>query len=175
MEEDVKYPIGHPTIPQDITMEHIRNWILEMENAPTLLMDAVRGLTPEQLDTPYRPEGWTVRQVVHHLADTHVNTYITFRRTLTEERPSIPGHDVNGWAELMDAKTGDIGASLALFDSLQERFANLLWTMDEVDFRRKYRRTDGSERDLATTLGIYAWHGRHHAAHITHLKEKMEW
>ena len=172
---DLRYPIGRADLPEKIEMSDIQEWIEELKEAPSLLKKVVSELSDKQLDTPYRQEGWTVRQVVHHVADSHMNTYMNFRLGLTEECPTIRTTDVDAWAMLKDYRTLDIQVSLKLFTSLQKRWVALLRTMSTTDFERKIRGSDGKERTLATLLGIYAWHGKHHAAQIASLRERMDW
>lgn len=162
---DLRYPIGHAVIPDEIEPSHITAWIRDMAEAPTLLEHAVADVSEQQLDTPYRPGGWTVRQVVHHLPDSHMNAYLNFRLGLTEENPTIRPVDVDKWVNLADCKTSGIDSSLTLFRGLQERFVTLLETMRFEDFHRTLQTARG-DRSLATFLGIYAWHGKHHVAQI---------
>lgn len=128
-----------------------------------------------QLDTPYRPGGWTVRQVVHHLADSHLNSYQRFRLALTERSPLIKPYDETAWAELPDAKTAPIAVSLSLLDGLHARWIALLRSLDEDGFARTFRHPELGEKRLDWTLGLYAWHSRHHLAHIRNLRQRMDW
>ena len=146
-----------------------------MTPPPGALRRAVAGLTPEQFDTTYRPGGWTVRQVVHHLADSHVHVYVRFRTALTESEPTIKGYDAAAWAELFDARTEPIEPSLALFAALHQRWVSLLRSMRAEEFTRAFRRPDSQVVTLNRAVQTYAWHGRHHVAHITSLRERMGW
>jgi uncharacterized damage-inducible protein DinB len=139
------------------------------------LHDAVEGLTDSQLDTPYRPGGWTVRQVVHHLADSHMHSYIRTRFALTETEPAIMAYDENSWAQLKDARSGPIEHSLVMLDGLHARWSQLLESMSEADWSRKFVHPERGQLTLADHIPIYAWHGKHHAAHITQLRKRMGW
>ena len=136
---------------------------------------AVAGLTPEQLDTPYRPGGWTVRQVVHHVPDSHINSYVRFKLALTEEEPTIKPYDEARWAKLADTATTPVEVSLTLLDSLHSRWVPLLQSLTEADFARQFRHPELGMVRLDRNLALYAWHGKHHVAHITSLRERMGW
>ena len=140
------------------------------------MRSAVAGLNEGQLETPYRAGGWTVRQVVHHVADSHLNSYIRFRWTLTEDTPTIKAYDETRWAELPDAKTAPVEVSLKLLESLHVRWVYLLETLDDEAFKRSFVHPEtGEEISLERNLALYAWHGRHHCAHITALRERNGW
>lgn len=173
--EDLQYPIGRFVVDPDVTEAKRRGWIDEVVAAPDLFRAAVKGLTPGQLDTPYRPGGWTARQVVHHMADSHMHTSIRFRLALTESEPTITGYNTAAWADLADAKTGPVDLSIALLEGIHQRWALLLRAMTPADFARSFRRPDGSVVTLDRALQMYTWHARHHAAHITSLRERMGW
>lgn len=165
--EQLKYPIGKFAKPERITMETIGRWIDDIEHLPHLIRVAVQGISNEQLDTPYRPGGWTIRQVVHHLPDSHMNSYIRFRLALTEEKPTIKPYHEEGWAELPDAKDGKIEISLILLEALHIRWALLLRSLTQAQLHRSYVHPETKrELRLDETIGIYAWHGKHHLAHI---------
>jgi len=170
---DLSYPIGKFDFAKPVAPEERPQLIAEIEAAPAGLREAVRGLSEEQLDTPYRPGGWTVRQVVHHVADSHMNSYIRFRLALTEEEPAVRAYDQGTWAELPDARTGPVEPSLALLAALHTRWVALLRTLSEADFGRRFRHSELGPVRLDTSLALYAWHGRHHAAHITELRRRM--
>jgi hypothetical protein len=172
---DLQYPIGRFVEDPDVTEEKRGRWIGEIAAAPDLFRKAVAGLTPAQLDTPYRPEGWTVRQVVHHMADSHLHVGMRFRLALTEREPAITAYSNAAWAELADAKTAPVEVSIALLDALHQRWVFLLRSMAPADFARTFKRPDGTVVSLDRALQTYAWHGRHHAAHITSLRERMGW
>ncbi|HLI30711.1 MAG TPA: putative metal-dependent hydrolase, partial [Terriglobia bacterium] len=146
-----------------------------IEEVPARLRAAVKGLSDAQLDTPYREGGWTVRQVVHHLADSHMNSYVRFRLALTESEPTIKTYDQTRWAELRDARTAPVEPSLALLESLHKRWVLLLKSLEAADFSRTFRHPDRGTMTLDQNLALYAWHGRHHVAHITSLRERMGW
>jgi hypothetical protein len=135
----------------------------------------VSGLSEAQLDTPYRPSGWTVRQVVHHLPDSHLNSYTRCRLALTEDAPTIKPYDEAAWAELSDAKTGPIAPSIALLEGLHARWTCLLRGLSDAEFARTFRHPELGEVRLDWTAGLYAWHCSHHLAHITNLRERENW
>jgi hypothetical protein len=139
------------------------------------LRRAVNGLSDNQLDTPYRPDGWTVRQVVHHVADSHMNSFIRFRLALTEENPTIKPYAEGLWAELPDAKGPLVEASLCLVDCLHQRWTALLRTLSPEQWTRTFRHPESGVMSLDKALGIYAWHSRHHVAHINNLRARMGW
>lgn|SRR5487761_74064 len=171
----LQYPVGKFKPEGPLTFAQRENLISEIEQAPARLRDAVEGLSDARLDTPYREGGWTVRQVVHHLADGHLNSYVRFRLALTESEPTIKPYDQALWAELSDARTAPIEPSLALFESLHERWAILLKSLQAADFARAFRHPERGLMTLDQNLALYAWHGRHHVAHITSLAERMGW
>ncbi|MBV8708131.1 MAG: bacillithiol transferase BstA [Acidobacteriaceae bacterium] len=164
--QNLRYPLGKYQPPEKISSEQRTEWINTIAALPQELKLAVSHLTESQLDTPYRPGGWTVRQVVHHLPDSHLNSYIRFRFALTEDTPTIKPYDEAKWAELPDAKTGPIGSSLLILEGLHERWTALLRTLDDAAFARTLRHPEWGEIRLDWTLGLYAWHCRHHLAHI---------
>ena len=172
---DLRYPIGKFTIEGEITEQRRRQWIDEIREAPAQLRAAVAGLTEEQLGTPYRPGGWTVRQVVHHLPDSHLNSYVRFKLALTEEQPTIKPYEQERWAELEDGRAAPVEISLALLESLHRRWVLLLYSLQPADFLRRFRHPELGEVSLERNLALYAWHGRHHIAHITSLRERMGW
>ena len=172
---DLSYPIGRFTYAGESTEEQRRAFIDRIEKTPARLRAAVDGLTPEQLDTPYRPGGWTVRQVVHHVPDSHMHSYCRFRLALTEEEPAIKPYDQAKWAELVDSRTAPVETSLRLLESLHSLWVMLLRGFSEGDFTRTFRHPEIGVVRLDTTLAQYAWHGRHHTAHITGLRERMGW
>lgn len=173
--ESHKYPIGKYKAPDHIDQAKRDEWIKAIASLPSELTAAVQGLTEEQLDTPYREGGWTVRQLVHHMADSHLNSVIRFRWALTEETPLIKVYDEKLWAELPDAKSLSPQASLDLVEGLHRRWTALLRQMTETDFDRRLRHPVSGESSLGKMLGLYAWHGRHHVAHITKLRDRMGW
>lgn len=175
MSEAFRYPIGRFEAPPSVSFEDRRTWIQQIAELPSLLRRAVEGLDPEQLDTPYRNGGWTVRQVVHHLPDSHMNAYVRFRWALTEEAPLIKPYLETKWADLPDARSAPIDLSLALLDALHERWVYLMRAMSEEDWARRYEHPEGGTMPLTRVLAMYAWHGRHHVAHITRLRERKAW
>ena len=172
---DLSYPIGKFEWPESITPEMRARLIGEIEAAPAQFRAAVQGLTEQQLDTPYRLDGWTVRQVVHHLADSHLNAYVRFRLALTEDQPAIKPYDQSKWAELRDARTAPVETSLQLIDGLYQRLVVLLRSMSGADFDRTFLHPERGVMRLDACLALYAWHSRHHAAHIAGLRERMGW
>lgn len=175
MTTELSYPIGKFKWEGDATDEKRQQFIDEIASTPSRLRAAVEGLSQEQIDTPYRPGGWTVRQVAHHLADSHLNSYIRFRLALTEHEPTVKPYDENQWAELSDARTAPVELSLALLESLHERWVLLLRSLKAEDFERAFRHPDLGLMSLDKNLGLYSWHGSHHIAHITALRERQGW
>jgi hypothetical protein len=174
MPTDLRYPIGRYTLPDADPATYAR-LIDEIEQLPRALRAAVDGLTDAQLDTPYRDGGWTVRQVVHHVPDSHVNAYVRFKLALTEDAPRIKPYEESRWAQLADARL-PVAPSLALLDALHVRWVTLLRAMSPEDFeRRAYDHPEDGLMTLRAALGLYAWHGKHHTAHITGLRERMGW
>lgn len=164
---DPRYPIGRFEWTGSATDDERRTWMEELGQAPAQLRAAVEGLTEAQLDTQYRDGGWTVRQVVHHLADSHINSYVRFRLALTEETPTIKPYDEKRWAQLSDARSGPPEPSLALLDALHARWVELLRTLSTSDWEREFVHPEhGTRSTLSRTLALYAWHGRHHIAQI---------
>ena len=172
---DLSYPIGKFDFQQTVAPGQYAALIAEIAAAPKLYRDAVRGLDDGQLDTPYRPGGWTVRQTVHHVADSHMNSYIRMRLALTESEPAIRLYDQKAWAELADARTAPVELSLQLVENLHARWVLLLKTLSDADFARAFRHPELGLVRLDTNLALYAWHGRHHAAHITGLRQRNGW
>ncbi len=170
---ELRYPVGKFRPEAEPTPEHRAAWIGEIAALPGQLRTAVAGLTPEQWDTPYRRGGWTVRQVVHHLPDSHLNAYTRFKLALTEAEPTIKPYDEAKWAELPDTTTTPPEVSLMLLEVLHQRWVVLLQALSPVDFARTLRHPE-QERVLTldTMLALYAWHGRHHVAHITVVRER---
>jgi hypothetical protein len=172
---DPRYPIGKYTPPQDPTPALRQQAISEIAQTPANFRAAIKGLTAQQLDTPYRDGGWTVRQLAHHVPDSHLNAYIRFRLALTEQEPTIKPYDEARWAELEDAKNAPPDVSLTLLDSLHERWTRLLRSLKAEDFARTFRHPDHGVRPIDWLLFLYAWHGRHHTAHITELRKQKGW
>lgn len=173
--EDLRYPIGKFRADPEVTDAKRRRWIEEIAGAPVALRAAVTGLSEAQLDTPYRPGGWTVRQVAHHVPDSHLNAYVRFKLALTETEPTIKTYDEAAWAELADGRTAPVELSLALLDSLHRRWVLVLRSLPPGDFARAFRHPEWGTVTLDWVLQQYAWHGRHHVAHITSLRKRMNW
>jgi len=175
MSVDPRYPIGKFVPPQVMT-PGVRQEMIEIVAAtPAKVREAVAGLNSAQLDVPYREGGWTVKQVVHHLADSHLNAYTRFKLALTEDNPMVKPYDETAWAELADSVTTPVETSVVLLETLHTRWVNLLRSMSEADFHKTYRHPDYGARTLDQLLALYAWHGPHHVAHITELRKRMGW
>jgi len=175
--EDLRYPIGRFFAPQQIGPNDRREWIRDIAECPIRMREAVAGLDEGQLDTPYREGGWTVRQLVHHVPDSHLNAYIRFKLALTEDEPLIRPYDENEWSKLPDARTAPPEISLRLLEALHARWVFVLEAMTDADFTRLFfhpEYPDGPLR-LDYVLAMYAWHSRHHVAHIRALRERMQW
>jgi uncharacterized damage-inducible protein DinB len=172
---DPRYPIGKFSYAGPLTPEQKKQFLNDVEQTPAHLRAAVAGLSDRQLDTPYRDGGWTVRQLAHHVPDSHMNSYIRFKLALTEDEPTIRPYMEDRWAELPEAKSAPIEVSLALLDSLHQRWMLALCNLTDADWKRTFRHPEMGPMDLEKTLALYAWHGRHHVAHVTSLREKMGW
>ena len=172
---DERYPVGKFQRREKLTPAERRTLIDQIVAAPTRIREAVAGLNEQQLATPYRDGGWTVRQVVHHVPDSHLNAYIRFKLALTEEIPTIRPYDQAQWAELADARESPVETSLQLLESLHDRWVRLLRSMSDADFSRRLMHPENGEMTLDSVLGLYGWHGRHHTAHITSLRERKGW
>lgn len=174
MSEDLRFPIGEFDKSVEITSELKEIFLQDIAELPRLVRKAVEGLSDEQLDTPYRPEGWTIRQVVHHIPDSHLNSYIRFKWALTENSPTIKAYYEERWAELGDSKM-PIENSLDLLEKLHFRWSQLLRSLSDEDFAKTLKHPDSGEWNLLQMLGLYSWHGRHHTAHINKLRERNNW
>jgi uncharacterized damage-inducible protein DinB len=172
---DLRYPIGKFTYDGSPTPVKTQELFQQIEQAPGRLRAAVQGLSQQQLDTPYRPKGWTVRQVVHHVPDSHLNAYLRFKLALTEEEPTIKPYAEDRWARLADTAATPIETSLSLLDSLHDRWVRLLRSLKPEDWKRNFRHPELGVVSLEKNLSLYAWHGRHHVAHITALRERSGW
>ena len=173
--QKLRYPIGQFEPPSPIDEDQINRWIGNIEALPADLRKAVNSLTDTQLDTPYRPGGWTIRQVVHHLADSHMNSFIRFKWALTEDRPEIKAYFEDRWAELPDYSAAPVSASLALLEALHQRWVALLRSLTRKDLDRIFIHPESGPANLAETIGSYAWHGRHHLAHIQEVIRREGW
>jgi hypothetical protein len=175
-ETDLRYPIGKFDFDTPINDSDFPRLIALIAEAPGALRSAVAGLGRDQLETRYRPGGWTVKQVVHHVPDSHMNAYIRFKLALTEDEPTIKPYEEAAWAELADSRRVPVEVSLDLLDALHLRWVALLRSMDPPDFNRAVRHPDhGRLLTMKQLLGLYAWHGRHHVGHITALKKREGW
>ncbi|HEX5226117.1 MAG TPA: bacillithiol transferase BstA [Bryobacteraceae bacterium] len=172
---DLSYPVGKFSMPASASAGDLATFVDQIAETPARMRAAVSGLNESQLDTTYRPGGWTVRQVVHHVPDSHMNSYVRFRLALTEDSPVVKPYEEARWAELVDARTMPIEPSLALLDSLHARWVPLLRSLTESDWKRIFRHPEMGPVRLEQNAALYAWHGRHHVAHITALRERMGW
>ncbi len=172
---DLRYPIGKLARKSLLSAAERRAAIHAIAAAPAALRSAISGLSDSQLDTPYRPGGWTVRQVAHHVPDSHLNAYTRFRLALTEDNPTITPYDEAAWAELADVRLVPVTVSLQLLDALHERLVALLRATPDEAFARTLNHPENGPMTLDALLSVYAWHGRHHAAHVTALRERMRW
>ena len=173
--EDLRFPIGRFQRPASLSPQQRRDAIESIAAAPAWLRAAVAGLSAAQLDTPYRPDGWTVRQVVHHVPDSHMNAVTRFKLALTEDVPTIKPYDEAAWAKLEDARSTPIETSLSLVDGLHDRWVRILNAMSDADFARELRHPENGPMTLDQMLALYEWHGRHHVGHITSLRERNGW
>ena len=172
---DPRYPVGRHTPPASITAEDREYAVDELALLPERLRNAVDGLNDDQIDTPYRDGGWTVRQLIHHIADSHMNAVIRFRFALTETDPVIKPYDEAAWAMLHDAATAPVEWSLELIESLHARWVMLLQQLTDNQWLRAYIHPENGRTTLASAVLLYAWHSRHHTAHITHLRATRDW
>ena len=175
MNENLLYPIGKYKKPDHIDVGQRKSFIQEIASAPKELRKAVEGLNDSQLNTPYREGGWTVRQVVHHLPDSHMNAYIRMKLALTEHEPVVKTYEEALWSELPDVKTVPIETSLVIFDALNERWIACLQGLTDDAFGKKFRHPAMGLMSLNELLALYAWHGKHQIAHITNLRQRMGW
>ena len=173
--EDLRYPIGK-YISQPFSDKQLNEWLIDITNLPQHLENAVMNLDEAQVNTPYRPEGWTVKQLVHHVADSHMNAYIRFKLGLTEENPTIKPYEEAAWADLSDTRNLPFNLSLTILHALHARWMEILKNITEEEWNRTvFHPEQKKEISLWHLLGMYAWHGRHHTAHVTALKERMKW
>lgn len=173
--DDARYPIGPFVSPSSVTRTAREGWIAVLEAAPDKLEAAVSGLDDAQLGTPYREGGWTVRQVVHHLPDSHLNSYIRFKLALTEDAPVIKPYFEERWAELPDSRDTPLEVSLTLLTALHQRWTTLLRATSETDFGRTFVHPENGVQTLSASLALYAWHSQHHTAQIIGLRERRGW
>jgi uncharacterized damage-inducible protein DinB len=172
---DPRYPIGRYERRDVLTPDERAAMIEQIAATPRKMRDAVAGLTPTQLETPYREGGWTLRQVVHHVPDSHMNSYVRFKLALTEQTPTIRPYDEARWAELADSVDTPPETSMALLESLHDRWVRLLRSMSADDFQRTLNHPENGLMTLDAMLALYAWHGRHHVAHITSTRTRNGW
>jgi hypothetical protein len=175
MGKDLRYPIGKFDKDIIVTKELRINFIKTIETLPEILRKEVENLSVQQLDTPYRDGGWTVRQVIHHLPDSHLNAYVRFKLALTEDNPKIKSYEEQLWAELKDIFETPIELSLTFLDLLHQRLVILLNSLTDEQFERTMQYPEWGNITINKTLALYAWHSKHHLAHITELKKKMGW
>lgn len=174
--ERLRYPIGHFHKPESISDRQLQDWIAELEALPTRLRDLADRLSETQLDTPYRPGGWTVRQVIHHLSDSHHHSYTRFKWALTEDQPVIKAYLQDGWADLFDARTAPVSLSLDHLQAVHAKLVYLLRGLSRAELKRAFVHPEtGSVTTLEENVGRYAWHSNHHLAHISGLLERMGW
>ena len=172
---DPRYPIGRYTPDPNPTPETRNRHIDQIAGLPARMRQAVAGLKTDQIDTPYRDGGWTVRQVVHHVSDSHMNAYIRFKWAMTEDAPTIKAYEESEWAKLKDSQLTPAEVSVSLIESLHARWTVLLRSMTAEDFQRRFTHPDSGPHDVDWLLSLYSWHGNHHLAHITGLRERMKW
>jgi hypothetical protein len=172
---DLRYPVGEFRFPESVSAQELAVFIDQIAETPARRRAAIAGLSDSQLDTPYRPGGWTVRQLAHHVPDSHINSYTRFRLALTEDDPVIKPYEEARWAELPDARSLPVEPSLVLLDSLHARWVPLLRSLSTDEWKRSFRHPALGPVRLDQNAALYAWHGRHHVAHITSLRERMGW
>jgi uncharacterized damage-inducible protein DinB len=172
--DDLRFPTGKFSLVPQPTPSQRQSWIRAIADTPAKLRRAVAGLSDAQLDTPYRPEGWTIRQVVHHVPDSHMNAYVRLKLALTEDTPTIKPYDESEWARLPDARTS-VEDSLALLEALHRRWVILLESMKPADFGRQLVHPERGLVNNDWLLQLYAWHGPHHTGHVTSLRQREGW
>jgi DinB superfamily len=172
---DLRYPVGEFRFPELVSAQDLARFIDEIDETPARMRSAIASLSESQLDTPYRPGGWTVRQLAHHVPDSHMNSYVRYRLALTEDEPIIKPYQEERWAELPDARTLPVEVSLVLLESLHARWVPLLRSLSDKEWKRSFRHPELGLVSLENNAALYAWHGRHHVAHITALRERMGW
>ena len=175
MSDDLRYPIGKFQFPNGVSDSERETLLQQIADTPAKLREAVAGLDDEQLATPYRPDGWSVRQVVHHIPDSHLNSYVRFKLAVTEESPTIKAYDEAAWARLDDAQNASVETSLQLLESLHERWLQFLRSLGPDERARSFKHSELGTVTVEQNIALYAWHGRHHVAHITALRERERW
>ena len=174
-DDSLRYPIGGPRRAESFTPQERSAAVEGIRELPQSLRSAVAPLTEKQLETPYRPGGWTVRQLVHHVADSHMNAYTRVRLALTEDSPTIFAYQENRWAELEDARAEPVSTSFDLLSALHVRWVRLFRSLDEQDWKRSYMHPANGPQSIEQAAILYDWHGRHHVAHVTQLSARMGW
>jgi uncharacterized damage-inducible protein DinB len=174
-EQDARYPIGRSQRLSEIDEDDVKSAIADLAELPGLLRNAVDGLDADQLDTPYREGGWAVQQLVHHIADSHMNAFIRVRLGLTEDNPTITTYDERAWAVLHDSLAAPLSWSLDLVEGLHARWVMLLQSLDEAQWKRSFVHPQRGPQTIAQATVLYGWHSRHHVAHITHLRLEKGW
>jgi len=172
---DLRYPIGPFKFEGQPSEQQLRQFIYEIEQTPSRLRAAVNGLSEQQLETPYRPGGWTVRQVAHHVPESHMNAYVRMKLALTEDNPTIKPYDEARWAETPEVARTPIAVSLTMLEALHERWVTLLKALSPADLARPFNHPESGPWTVGKYVALYAWHGRHHVAHVTSLRERMGW
>jgi hypothetical protein len=175
MAQDPKYPIGKFQWKENLSDARRKELVDQIAELPAKFRDAVKGFDEKKFDTPYREGGWTVRQLVHHVADSHMNAYIRFKLALTENEPTIKTYEQEEWATTVDSLRAPAEISLSLIDGIHGRWVIFLRSLSPADFSRKFTHPEHGKMTLERLLGLYAWHGRHHTAHITELKKAKGW
>ena len=175
MSDDVRYPVGPCEWPAEVSAEEKRTHLRDIAELPVKLRAAVAGLAVQHLDIPYREGGWTIRQIVHHIPDSHMNSYVRFKLALTEDQPTIKPYDEKLWAEMPEARTGPIEMSIDLVDALHRRWSLMLQNMTEADFERSLLHPDIGPLKLKSLVAGYGWHCRHHVAQIVATRRRMGW
>ncbi|HEY7096389.1 MAG TPA: bacillithiol transferase BstA [Terriglobales bacterium] len=172
---DPRYPIGKFSFEGPLTQAQRNSFLNDIERLPSVFRSAIEGLSSEQLDTPYREGGWTVRQVIHHVPDSHMNAYIRFKLALTEDEPTIKPYMEDRWARLADTDKTPPEVSLVLLDQLHDRWTRLLRSITPEQWKRSFRHPEMGLVSLEKNLALYSWHGKHHLAHVTELRKRMGW
>jgi len=172
---DARYPIGPFKLEGQPSEQQIRDFISDIEQTPSRLRAAVGGLSEQQLQTPYRPGGWTVRQVAHHLPESHMNGYVRIKLALTEDNPTIKPYDEALWAQTPEVMQTSVEVSLIMLEALHQRWVTLLKALGPADFARTFNHPESGQWTVGRYVALHAWHGKHHVAHITSLRERMAW
>ena len=175
MSDDLRYPVGACEWPAEVSVEERRRNLRDIAELPAKLREAVAGLAPQHLDIPYREGGWTIRQIVHHIPDSHMNSYVRFKLALTEDQPTIKPYDEKLWAEIPEARTAPIEISLAMTDALHGRWSLMLDNMTDADFERSIRHPEIGVLKLKSMVAGYGWHCQHHVAQIVATRRRMGW